>query len=212
MRAKVVDALTNRILEFAISEWNNLQGAKVLDYGCGIMPYAKAFELAGAEVVGADIAGNAEAQVTIPPAGPLPLADSGFDFVVSFQVLEHVPLPQLYLSEALRVLKPGGKIFLTTHGTWPYHPTPGDYRRWTVEGLALELTQAGFRELEIKPILNEYSAGIQSLAMTAEYHGAYRPLLPLTHFLTHILINILENIVSTKPQIPGVICIKGLKK
>ncbi len=41
-------------------------------------------------------------------------ADNSFDFVVTFQVIEHIQDDHKFLSEAARVLKPGGKIFLTT--------------------------------------------------------------------------------------------------
>ena len=41
-------------------------------------------------------------------------ADNSFDFIVTFQVIEHIQDDHKFLSEAARVLKPGGKIFLTT--------------------------------------------------------------------------------------------------
>lgn len=40
--------------------------------------------------------------------------DNTFDFVVTFQVIEHIQDDYKFLSEAKRVLKHGGKIFLTT--------------------------------------------------------------------------------------------------
>lgn len=40
--------------------------------------------------------------------------DNYFDTVVSFQTIEHVKFPRLFLIEAHRVLKPKGKIFITT--------------------------------------------------------------------------------------------------
>ncbi len=40
--------------------------------------------------------------------------DNTFDFIVTFQVIEHIQDDHKFLSEACRVLKPGGKIFLTT--------------------------------------------------------------------------------------------------
>ncbi|UTA66251.1 bifunctional 2-polyprenyl-6-hydroxyphenol methylase/3-demethylubiquinol 3-O-methyltransferase UbiG [Emticicia sp. 21SJ11W-3] len=40
--------------------------------------------------------------------------DSTFDFVVTFQVIEHIQDDHQFLAEAARVLKPGGKILLTT--------------------------------------------------------------------------------------------------
>ena len=37
-----------------------------------------------------------------------------YDAVLSFEVIEHVPLPKLYLNEAFRILKNGGKIYMST--------------------------------------------------------------------------------------------------
>jgi SAM-dependent methyltransferase len=37
-----------------------------------------------------------------------------FDFVISFQVIEHIKDDQLFISEAHRVLKKGGKLLLST--------------------------------------------------------------------------------------------------
>lgn len=40
--------------------------------------------------------------------------DNTFDFIVTFQVIEHIQDDHKFLQEANRVLKPGGKILLTT--------------------------------------------------------------------------------------------------
>lgn len=48
----------------------------------------------------------------VPPF--LEIADNQFDSVISFQVIEHIKNDRLFLEEIYRVLKPGGKAFLTT--------------------------------------------------------------------------------------------------
>lgn len=66
----------------------------------------------------------------------LPHADNRFDLLVSDQVFEHIQgLPSDAMAESLRVLKPGGWMLHTTCFFTPYHG-PGDYWRWTAEGLA----------------------------------------------------------------------------
>jgi ubiquinone/menaquinone biosynthesis C-methylase UbiE len=40
--------------------------------------------------------------------------DNTFDYIVTFQVIEHIQDDKMFLKEAARVLKPGGKILLTT--------------------------------------------------------------------------------------------------
>jgi SAM-dependent methyltransferase len=127
------------------------QGGVALDFGCGSKPYEQLFTAAGMKYVGADFGGGAE--IGIDPAGWLAAADQSSDLVLSFQVLEHVRNLALYLSEAHRVLRPGGAMLLSTHGTWLYHPHPEDHRRWTRVGLITELSNHGFEVVECIPIV-----------------------------------------------------------
>lgn len=128
-----------------------LRGASVLDYGCGTRPYEAWFKDAGAQYLGADIDGQHE--VLIRADGSLDAPDRSFDMVASFQVLEHVWDLATYLGESHRVLKPGGWLLLSTHGAWFYHPHPGDFRRWTAEGLRREVEAHGFTLHEIRPVV-----------------------------------------------------------
>lgn len=56
--------------------------------------------------------------VELEPDAPLPLEDAAFDLVLCAETLEHVRDVQLLLSEARRVLRPGGRLAVTTpaHG------------------------------------------------------------------------------------------------
>jgi SAM-dependent methyltransferase len=128
-----------------------LQGAAVLDFGCGARPYEGWFAAAGARYRGADIDGAHE--VAIGPDGRLAGADGEYDLVASFQVLEHVWDVATYLGEARRVLRPEGALLLSTHGSWLYHPHPHDYRRWTAEGLQREVESRGFRLVRMEPVV-----------------------------------------------------------
>lgn len=128
-----------------------LSGSDVLDYGCGTRPYEGWFRAAGARYVGADIDGRHE--VKIRADGSLEVPDARFGMVASFQVLEHVWDVATYLSEANRVLRSQGWLLLSTHGSWFYHPHPGDYRRWTAEGLRREVEAHGFKLLAMQPVV-----------------------------------------------------------
>lgn len=210
-RAVVLNKLTKKILEFVILEKSDLASSNVLDFGCGVMPYKKAFEWAGANVLGADIGSNPMADIQIGDNG-LPFKDQAFDYVTSFQVLEHVYEYKRYLEEAYRILKPGGKLFLTTHGLWPYHPTPDDYHRWTSSGLIKTIESVGFKVEEVDYVLNDYSASVQFFVVQLLYNKGNK-LFPfkVLHYLANILIMMLDKYATSKPNISSVILLKGRK-
>ena len=100
--------------------------ADALDIGCGD---GRLTELVTAErVTAADVSAEAldrarrrlpDARlVELEPDAPVPLGDSAFDLVLCAETLEHVRDVQLLLSEARRLLRPGGTLALTTpaHG------------------------------------------------------------------------------------------------
>lgn len=86
----------------------------------------------------------------IPPFGGLP--DNAFDTVISFQVIEHIQDDTAFLQEIRRVLKPGGKAWLTT----PNRPmsltrNPWHIREYTGPEL-LKLAATIFSKAEMKGI------------------------------------------------------------
>lgn len=126
-------------------------GLVALDFGCGDRPYQRLVESHGIQYVGADLDGTPD--ITIAGDGTLDAPAAEYDLLLSFQVLEHVRDLDTYFAEARRVLRPGGQMLLSTHGTWLYHPHPGDYRRWTREGLLQEISSHGFEVIECRPVV-----------------------------------------------------------
>lgn len=133
--------------------------SRVLDFGCADQPYRK-YLPEGATYGGADLPGNPAAEIFIQPDGRLPPAVGGFDAVLSTQVLEHVQDPAVYLAECFRVLAPGGRLLLSTHGIMVYHPDPVDYWRWTCAGLKHQVEAAGFRVVGISGVLGLAGTGL----------------------------------------------------
>jgi SAM-dependent methyltransferase len=134
-------ALAQAVRSFVLS--HPMEGRNVLDIGCGTMPYRPIFRARGAQYIGADIDGTPD--ILIDDEGSLGLVDESVDYVVSFQVLEHVRDVPAYLSTIRRVLRNDGRMFISTHGVWPYHPHPTDFWRWTRDGLRVTLEDAGFQ-------------------------------------------------------------------
>ncbi len=103
-------------------------GERALDLGCGAGEFTAALSDAGLSAVGADVAEaaleRARAErpelrfVLVPVCGPLPFEDNSFELVWASEVIEHVADTARWLSEARRVLVPGGRLLVTTpsHG------------------------------------------------------------------------------------------------
>ena len=136
------------------------ESGRVLDYGCADVPY-RDFFAAEVDFVPADLEGNEHAELHLNTDGTVPAEDESFDAVLSTQVLEHAEDPRLYLAESFRVLKPGGRMLLSTHGVFVYHPDPDDYWRWTCAGLRQVVTDAGFEVERFEGIIGLVPTGLQ---------------------------------------------------
>lgn len=88
---------------------------------------------------------------------------SKFSGVLCSEVLEHVRRPVRGLTELRRVTKPGGWIVVTTLFCFPEHGFPDDYFRYTRNGLAQVLSEAGWIDIE--------TAYMGEVPMTLDDHG-----------------------------------------
>ena len=147
-RTSVQYAVRKPLLDWLRSQ--DVRGLRVLDVGCGDRPYEQLLKGA-AEIVGFDVPGNPHADLH-GSIDAIPVEDGSFDVVLCLQVLEHVPDPATAVRELRRVVKPGGRVLLSTHGVYPFHPTPNDFWRWTHDGLAhLFRTNAEWTSVTVRP-------------------------------------------------------------
>lgn len=84
---------------------------------------------------------------------PLPFQDESFDCVISFQVLEHIEEDLQLVKEMYRVLRPGGKVILTTpNAPMSLTRNPWHVREYYAEQLE-NLFAAIFPSVEVKGIV-----------------------------------------------------------
>ena len=112
--------------------------ALIADIGSGYNKYSdRCIAIDIIEYDGVDILGNLY---------NIPLSDGSLDGIVVRGVLEHVEAPEKAVEELKRVLKPGGMIYSSIPFMQAYHPSPGDYQRYTIQGI--ERLFSGFEKID----------------------------------------------------------------
>ena len=111
-----------RILADRVRRMNG-GNARVLEIGCGHLDFTLDY-LAGAcrELVATDIERLFPEDTPLPDgvsfqeedALDLSFDDGVFDCVIALEVIEHVDDPEKFVTEGLRVLRPGGQLIFTT--------------------------------------------------------------------------------------------------
>lgn len=83
----------------------------------------------------------------------LPAPDASVGTVLCCNVLEHIYHHQFLLKEMRRVLQPSGTLIGFVPFWTGYHPDPHDYFRYTDEALLRMLTDSGYRNIAIEPVM-----------------------------------------------------------
>jgi len=87
---------------------------------------------ANSEYVGVDLASGTGVDVVADlTAGTGGLPDAHFALAICCSVLEHVPKPWLMADNITRLLRPGGKLYISVPWVWRFHPYPDDYFRFS---------------------------------------------------------------------------------
>lgn len=112
-----------------------LEGARVLDIGCGLGTYVRRFSDFTRHAYGIDIdrgrvvegARNGASGLLTSVSESMPFADNSFDGVLLNEVIEHVTSDRETLREALRVTKPGGRVVIFAPNRFYPFETHGVY-------------------------------------------------------------------------------------
>ncbi len=110
-----------------------LQGAKVADVGCGGGLLSEALARDGAHVTGIDLGekvieiaklhlyeSNLAVDYRVQSSAELAAAEpASFDAVCCMEMIEHVPDPEALVNDLAAMLKPGGRLFMSTLNRTP---------------------------------------------------------------------------------------------
>lgn len=132
--------------------------ARLLEVGCGAGNLLMQATVAGSYPVALDLSLQAltfvRSRLQEACAGPdaprgyaciqsigelLPLPDNSFDCIILSEVIEHLEAPQVSIREAARVLRPGGRLLVTTPNYRSFWPI----MEWGVDRLNMAPKMAG---------------------------------------------------------------------
>ncbi len=103
----------------------------------------------------------------------LPLADETFDCVLMSEVIEHLEAPQISIREAVRVLRPGGRLLITTPNYRSFWPL----MEWTVDRLNMAPKMAGEQHIS-RFHLSSLNQMLLESGLKIEYSGSIYNLSP----------------------------------
>jgi SAM-dependent methyltransferase len=115
-------------------------GARIMDLGSqDVNGSLRSVAPESSDYVGVDFAEGRGVDVVISDPYNLPFEDSEFDVCVSSSCYEHSEFFWLSFLEVLRILKPGGLLYLSVPSNGPFHRYPVDcWRFYPDSGVALE--------------------------------------------------------------------------
>ena len=189
MLYKIFNKIINRLkfnssrvyLNLFLQEASNelTEGQLILDAGSGDGRYKKIFINQKYEC--ADIGelernyGNLTYQCDIKN---IPVEDNKYDAIICTQVLEHTNEPLKVLCEFHRILKPGGKLYLTAPLYYPEHEIPYDFFRYTQYGFKylfkksnLNIVSLEWLEGYYMTLANQLYIGASSLPLNYRNYG-----------------------------------------
>lgn len=108
-------------------------GGNVLDIGCGPVPYYEVYKAKATSITCVDWAESVHGTeyvdrfVDLNEPGPLPFDAQTFDSIVASDMVQHLKRPEEFFRELARVLKPGGKLFVSAPFIYWMSEYPHEY-------------------------------------------------------------------------------------
>jgi SAM-dependent methyltransferase len=113
----------------------------------------------GWQYTGIDIRQGPNVDIVVQPYA-YPFEDNSFDVVLSGQAMEHVEDLKAWLNECVRVLRPGGRLCITTVWKMFYHPFPVDCWRIMPDGMRWLFDQNGqLQDYDIRMTSEDQTGG-----------------------------------------------------
>jgi SAM-dependent methyltransferase len=158
----------------AIKSFSPKFKGKLLDVGCGIMPYRELILNTNKNVtsyIGLDFENSLDSEYSFGKpdffwnGDIIPLEDNAVETIIATEFFEHCTEPEKIMKEILRVLKPDGVLFLTVPFIWNLHLVPYDEYRYTPFALKRHLLNAGYTNIEINALGGMDASLAQMLAI-----------------------------------------------
>lgn len=137
---------------YASPDWLAALPAPVLlDLGAADVngSYRDLFRHPGLRYLGADLAPGPGVDVVLDDPYRLPFDDASVDLVLSGQMLEHCEFFWRAFEEMVRVLRPGGRIFLIAPSAGPIHRYPVDCYRFHPDAFHALARHAGVHLVDV---------------------------------------------------------------
>jgi len=113
-----------------------------------------------------------------------------FDFVIIFNVLEHLSKPETALKNIKYLLKKNGCIIGSTPFLFRIHGAPKDFSRYTYDNLELLLKKKGYKNIKIEAL------GIGPFLACISILRSYLKYIPIVFQLMILLSIIFDKIIS----------------
>ncbi|MGH9828961.1 MAG: class I SAM-dependent methyltransferase, partial [Blastocatellia bacterium] len=181
------DPASRRSIQSLVTSLNKFKETRRwLDMGFGEGALLRAAEKEGWSCFGTEVSRDAlaygtgrEWEVSADPETDPRFQAGGFDVVTMIEFIEHVLDPAHFIASALKFLRPGGALYLTTPNarslnarllgiSWSVFAPPEHATIWSPRGLASALSEQGFEIVKVK------TEGLNPAEIIARYRNRSR--------------------------------------